>query len=117
MKPPLKLNAIDQEHLQELYNASGVARDELPYTPVFEQLVQADRLRDLRHPIASTLLARGNCDRAPVLDLPERLLLIELDDTALREDGRDSPYTELGRLLDDPVHSLAARDALYECQG
>ena len=29
---PLKLSAIDQEHLQELYDASGVARDELPYT-------------------------------------------------------------------------------------
>src|SRR5258706_8529305 len=32
MKVPLKLNSIDQEHLQELYNAAGVARDELPYT-------------------------------------------------------------------------------------
>ena len=30
MNVPLKLNAIDQEHLQELYNAAGVARDELP---------------------------------------------------------------------------------------
>ena len=32
MKVPLKLNSIDQEHLQELYDAAGVARDELPYT-------------------------------------------------------------------------------------
>lgn len=36
---PLKLNAIDQEHLQELYDASGVARDELPYTPAYDQMV------------------------------------------------------------------------------
>ena len=40
MKPASKLNAIDQEHLQELYDACGIARDELPYTPKFDQLVQ-----------------------------------------------------------------------------
>ena len=39
MKPALKLNSIDQEHLQELYDAAGVARDELPYTPAFTELV------------------------------------------------------------------------------
>jgi hypothetical protein len=33
---PLKLSAIDQEHLQELYDAAGIARDELPYTDAFE---------------------------------------------------------------------------------
>jgi hypothetical protein len=38
MRVPLKLNAIEQEHLQELYNAAGVARDELPYTPKFEEI-------------------------------------------------------------------------------
>jgi hypothetical protein len=36
---PLKLSSIDQEHLQELYDASGIARDELPYTDSFEELV------------------------------------------------------------------------------
>ena len=40
MRPPLKLNAIEQEHLQELYDAAGVARDELPYTEKFEELWQ-----------------------------------------------------------------------------
>lgn len=40
MKLPLKLNAIEQEHLQELYDAAGVARDELPYSQAFEQLCQ-----------------------------------------------------------------------------
>lgn len=38
MRPPLKLNSIDQEHLQELYNAAGVARDELPYSDKFEEI-------------------------------------------------------------------------------
>ena len=35
---PLKLSAIDQEHLQELYDAAGIARDELPYTDAFETI-------------------------------------------------------------------------------
>ena len=35
---PLKLSAIDQEHLQELYDAAGIARDELPYTESFESI-------------------------------------------------------------------------------
>jgi len=57
MKPPLKLNAIDQEHLQELYNASGVARDELPYTPVFEQLVQGFQDRTFKNADAEQVFA------------------------------------------------------------
>ena len=40
MRLSLKLNAIEQEHLQELYDAAGVARDELPYTEKFDQFVQ-----------------------------------------------------------------------------
>ena len=38
MRVPLKLNSIEQEHLQELYNAAGVARDELPYSEKFEDI-------------------------------------------------------------------------------
>src|ERR1044072_7534176 len=40
MRVSLKLNAIEQEHLQELYDAAGVARDELPYSEQFDKLVQ-----------------------------------------------------------------------------
>ena len=40
MRAALKLNAIEQEHLQELYDAAGVARDELPYTEQFQKLCQ-----------------------------------------------------------------------------
>lgn len=40
MRPSLKLNAIEQEHLQELYDAAGVARDELPYSESFDKLCQ-----------------------------------------------------------------------------
>ncbi len=49
MKAPLKLNAIDQEHLQELYDSAGVARDELPYTPAFDELVQGFQDRTFKN--------------------------------------------------------------------
>jgi hypothetical protein len=40
MALPLKLSAIEQQHLQELYDAAGVPRDALPYTPVLDQMCQ-----------------------------------------------------------------------------
>ncbi|MDB5302119.1 MAG: hypothetical protein JWO87_3782 [Phycisphaerales bacterium] len=49
MKTPLKLNAIDQEHLQELYDSSGVARDELPYSAEFDIIVQGFQDRTFKN--------------------------------------------------------------------
>ena len=49
MRPPLKLNAIDQEHLQELYDAAGISRDQLPYTPKFEELCQGFQDRTFKN--------------------------------------------------------------------
>jgi hypothetical protein len=49
MKVPLKLNSIDQEHLQELYDAAGIARDELPYTTAYEQIVQGFQDRTFKN--------------------------------------------------------------------
>lgn len=49
MKVPLKLNSIDQEHLQELYDGAGVARDELPYTASYEELVQGFQDRTFKN--------------------------------------------------------------------
>src|SRR4051794_33722175 len=46
---PLKLSAIDQEHLQELYDASGVARDELPYTEAYETIWQGFQDRTFKN--------------------------------------------------------------------
>ena len=46
---PLKLSAIDQEHLQELYDASGVARDELPYTEAYEVVWQGFQDRTFKN--------------------------------------------------------------------
>ncbi len=49
MLPPLKLNSIDTEHLQELYNTSGIARDELPYTDAYEELWQGFQDRTFKN--------------------------------------------------------------------
>jgi len=49
MMVPLKLNSIDQEHLQELYDATGIARDELPYTDAFNELVQGFQDRTFKN--------------------------------------------------------------------
>src|SRR5947209_5263591 len=46
---PLKLSAIDQEHLQELYDASGTARDELPYTEAYETIWQGFQDRTFKN--------------------------------------------------------------------
>jgi len=57
MRPPIKLNSIDQEHLQELYNASGVARDQLPYTDAFEVLWQGFQDRTFKNAEREQLFA------------------------------------------------------------
>ena len=49
MRLPLKLSSIDQEHLQELYDAAGVARDELPYTPKFDDIWQGFQDRTFKN--------------------------------------------------------------------
>jgi len=49
MRLPVKLSSIDQEHLQELYNESGVARDELPYSEAFDKLVQGFQDRTFKN--------------------------------------------------------------------
>jgi hypothetical protein len=60
MRPPLRLNSIDQEHLQELYDEAGIARDELPYSEAFDKICQGfqDRTFKNAHPeqIYSALL-------------------------------------------------------------
>ncbi len=49
MRLPVKLSSIDQEHLQELYDAAGVARDELPYSEAFETLWQGFQDRTFKN--------------------------------------------------------------------
>ena len=35
---PLKLGSIEQQHLQEVFEAAGVPRDDLPYSPALAQV-------------------------------------------------------------------------------
>ena len=49
MRAPLKLNSIEQEHLQELYDAAGIARDELPYSPQFDEIWQGFQDRTFKN--------------------------------------------------------------------
>src|SRR5438876_11709548 len=49
MRAPLKLNSIEQEHLQELYDAAGVARDELTYSPKFDEIWQGFQDRTFKN--------------------------------------------------------------------
>lgn len=49
MRPPLKLSSIDQEHLQELYGAAKINRDELPYSQAFDELCQGFQDRTFKN--------------------------------------------------------------------
>lgn len=49
MRVPLKLSEIDREHLQELYDTSGVARDQLPYTEKFDEIWQGFQDRTFKN--------------------------------------------------------------------
>jgi hypothetical protein len=49
MQLPIKLSSIDQEHLQELYDSAGVARDELPYTEAFDEICQGFQDRTFKN--------------------------------------------------------------------
>jgi hypothetical protein len=78
MKVPLKLNSIDQEHLQELYDAAGVARDELPYSEAFTQLVQGFQDRTFKNAdpeqVYGALLKYTRSSSNAATELPAALL-------------------------------------------
>jgi hypothetical protein len=76
MRPPIKLSAIDQEHLQELYNEAAIPREELPYTAAFDQICQGfqDRTFKNAHPeqVFAALLKyvrSGSHPSQPVVEL------------------------------------------------
>jgi hypothetical protein len=76
MRPPIKLSAIDQEHLQELYNEAAIPREELPYTAAYDQICQGfqDRTFKNAHPeqVFAALLKyvrSGSHPSQPVVEL------------------------------------------------
>src|SRR5258706_8293054 len=54
---PLKLSAIDQEHLQELYEGGGGPRHEVPYTDAFEGIWQGFQDRTFKNASRDQLYA------------------------------------------------------------
>src|SRR2546430_2744728 len=49
MRPALKLNDIEQEHLQEVYNSAGVPRDQLSYTEQFFPICEGFQNRTFKN--------------------------------------------------------------------
>ena len=49
MSMPLKLGSIEQEHLQEIYEAAGIPRDDLPYSPELTQMCRDFQDRAFRN--------------------------------------------------------------------
>ena len=101
---PLKLSAIDQEHLQELYDASGVARDELPYTEAYETLWQGFQDRTFKNATRDQLYAallkytRSSTNSSkpmePVPLTDEQKKLLKLMVAKHGTGGKVLPYTE-----------------------
>jgi len=73
MKLPLKLSSIDQEHLQELYDAAKVSRDQLPYTDQFDVLWQGFQDRTFknadREQVYAALLKYSRSGSVPAIEL------------------------------------------------
>src|SRR6202035_5874027 len=88
--------ALEREY-QAQRRSRGLVRQKLP---------QLKRRGELGYTIAPALLAGGDADAAPVLQLTLRLARIEPHHTAQRNERDDAPHAKLGRLLEDPVHAL-----------
>jgi hypothetical protein len=101
---PLKLSAIDQEHLQELYDASGIARDELPYTEAYETLWQGFQDRTFKNATRDQLYGallkytRSSTNAAkpsePVALTDEQKKTLKLVSTRHATGGKILPYTD-----------------------
>ena len=69
----------------------------------------------VRYAIATALFACTDGDGAPVLHTFCGALFVQLDDRVIGKDGNDFAYPDLGSLLDDMIHPIAAGNALQEC--
>ena len=82
--------------------------------------IREQRLRSLndRQAIAAALLAGADGHRPPMSGLRLRLRGIEPNHAALAQYRHDARYAKFRGLLDDEIHSIAARHALYQgdCQ-
>ena len=105
MRPALKLAALEQEHLQEVYDSIGVARDELPYTPEFDRLCQEFQDRAFKNAepeqvygamlkyVRSSTIAAAVPETPPAPVDPERTKLIKLLLKKHGKSGKVLPYS------------------------
>ena len=103
MRPSLKLNAIEQEHLQEVYDAAGVARDELPYTEKFENLCQEFQDRAFKNAEPEQVYAallkytrtggHAPTDQGPSNLTPEQIKQLKMDLRRHSRAGKVLPYS------------------------
>ncbi len=100
MRPPLKLNSIDQEHLQEVYDAVGVARDHLPYSDAFERLSQEFQDRTFKNAeleqVYGAMLKYVRSSTVATTDLPPGALN---PDQLKQLKGLIPRYSRAGKLL------------------
>jgi hypothetical protein len=135
MRPPLKLSAIDQEHLQELYDSIGVARDELPYTEAFDRLWMGFQDRTFKNAereqlyvaickhVRSSTVAAGKAGEVTVSDDEIKLLKGVLPRHC--KGGKLIPYSdefelarkEFGKLLSRDLEGVEFWRAVCKAQG
>lgn len=126
MQLPLKLSEIDREHLQELYDASGVARDQLPYTPKFDEIWQGFQDRTFknadREQIYGAMLKyvrTGSKAPAALPEsklTPEQLKQLKIVLSRHAKGGKILPYSEeLTRAKDEfaKLSGVALEDAAF----
>ncbi|HLL89923.1 MAG TPA: hypothetical protein VK324_11535 [Tepidisphaeraceae bacterium] len=104
MLPPLKLNSIDKEHLQELFDATGLARDELPYTEKFDAMWQGFQDRTFknaeREQVFGALLKYTRTGSKQSAELPpgqlsdDQLKQLKAIATRHAKGGKVLPYSE-----------------------
>lgn len=120
MRIALKLNAIEREHLQELYDAAGTARDELPYTEQFDKLCQdfQDRAFKNAEPeqvygallkyVRSSTCASGNLDVADLGE--EQIKQLRIIAAKHATGGKLLPYSSEFDVALDEFRATAHRD-------
>lgn len=119
MRVPLKLSAIDREHLQELYDAAGVPRDHLPYTEKFDEIWSGFQDRTFknaeREQVYGALLKYARSGNHPT---PEQTVELDVTDEQLKQLKTLLPrHSRSGKILPYSDEVEAARAEFNKLSG